>query len=125
MKEFRRHSNTIKAMALITLFIVAMILVFCRLKVNGREISYNDSSVKAAEKEYVSTIRTVLHDEGMRSAGVTLTKVIDPDNGVRYTLSIHHKMIDNMESERRDNLEARLDSVVLPVRNEGLNIVFI
>ena len=125
MKELRRHSNTIKAMLVITVFIVAMIVLACRIKVNGREISYNDSSVKAAEKEYVSTIRDILQDEGLRTAGVSLTKVIDPENGVVYTLSVHHKLIDNMDVERRERLENRLDSVVLPVRNEGLNVVFI
>lgn len=125
MKELRRHSNTIKAMLVITVFIIAMIVLACRIKVNGREISYNDSAVKAAEKEYVTTIRSILQDEGLRTAGVALTKVIDPETGVVYTLSIHHKVIDNMDDERRDNLENRLDSVVLPVRNEGLNVVFI
>ena len=80
---------------------------------NSRKLSLNNQYEREMEKEYVCNIKQELADLGFEYAGVSLTKVVNERQEKVYTLSIHHKRIDRMNSTQRKELTEKLERIKL------------
>lgn len=67
---------------------------------------YND-----LEQTLVTDTRRYLAKAGYENSGVNLTRVVDEEGVRSHTLTIHHRRIDNMEEEQREELRRELDSL--------------
>ena len=73
------------------------------------EVQFTREEYKEMEKEYVHQIRLILLEKGCKDAGITLTYVITNDEERQYTVTIHHKELDNLTGEEFSLLRGRIE----------------
>lgn len=64
------------------------------------------------EAAYLIELKQLLTEEGYRNSGVTMTRVTGEDGVRSYTVSIHHKLIDELSSSEQEQLKAMLKEIV-------------
>lgn len=69
---------------------------------------------RVQEQQLLTQMRQYLNENGYRNSGVTLTYVTDEDGSCDYTFTIHHKKIDAMSEEERENFTMELLQVCRP-----------
>lgn len=60
------------------------------------------------EAQLVKDTRAYLNGHGFQSSGVMLTRVVDADGQRQYTVTVHHREIDEMTDAERNDLAAAL-----------------
>lgn len=63
---------------------------------------------RVQEQQLLTQMRQYLNENGYRNSGVTLTYVTDEDGSCNYTFTIHHKKIDAMSKEKKENFTMEL-----------------
>lgn len=97
----------------------AMLILIIGLCVGGtvKSGSLNETQQienRVQEQQLLTQMRQYLEENGYRNSGVTLTYVTDEDGRCEYTFTIHHKKIDAMNEEERENFTMELLQVCRP-----------
>ena len=96
---------------LITIGLVIFIFATMTMTVNATEskrLQHRNEYFKEMEEEYVRELRKELADNGYRNAGITMTKVFYEDGAREYTVRLHHKRMENLTIEEKQDLLDRL-----------------
>ena len=109
--------------------VLMILILFCicgTVKGQNREdIGLNMKYYGQLEQDYQSNIRKQLQNLGYENAGVILCRIMDVDGSVVYTLSIHHRRIDNMNDEQRKELIKKLSIFKLGEENFKVETKFV
>ncbi|MDD6492318.1 MAG: hypothetical protein PUG54_08885 [Firmicutes bacterium] len=113
MKAMRKFTGT----TVITIMLV-FIIAFC---ISGTVYSQNQGEsrakaqyYRAIEKEYVSTLRSLLEAEGYHNSGITMNYVTEESGPREYTVIIHHKGIGSLSDEEKDALISQCQRITFP-----------
>ncbi len=79
--------------------------VVCSMDLKGAGL---ENHYRERERQMVEDTKMFLNQQGFVNSGVTLTRVVDGDGRRRYTLTVHHRLIDQMEVSEREALACRL-----------------
>lgn len=116
MKNMKEFSIT----AIITVLLV-LIIAFC---ISGTVIGQNRSNAGAeeqyyrvAEREYVQEVRKLLEEKGYCNCGITMNRVIEENGTRRYTVTIHHRRIENLNDEQRNALALECQAIDFSAEN--------
>lgn len=97
----------------------AMLILIIGLCVGGTVKSESSNETqrienRVQEQHLLTQMRQYLKENGYRNSGVTLTYVTDEDGRCEYTFTIHHKKIDAMSEEEREDFTMELLQVCRP-----------
>ena len=104
---FRRNAAFI-----IVVIVSVLVVLFCaketvmsqgRLDVKGKKSYY-----AAMEAEYRADMEKVLEEEGYAGSGITVRWVSDSEGARTYTVMIHHRRIDYLDEDEKENLVHKL-----------------
>lgn len=91
MKRYRFYMLTV--MLVFTLFS----LVTMRVKGQGEvDFAADREMYEQLEDSYTERLKDMLENKGYRNAGITMTKIYQPDGSREYTVQIHHKRINQL-----------------------------
>lgn len=91
MKRYRFYMLTV--MLVFTLFS----LVTMRVKGQGEvDFAADRERYEQLEDSYTERLKDMLENKGYRNAGITMTKIYQPDGSREYTVQIHHKRINQL-----------------------------
>ena len=91
MKRYRFYMLTV--MLVFTLFS----LVTMRVKGQGEvDFATDREMYEQLEDSYTERLKDMLENKGYRNAGITMTKIYQPDGSREYTVQIHHKRINQL-----------------------------
>lgn len=97
-------------MVTITVILSACLLWHVTAKAkNPMAPSLSREEYREIEEIYRTGIREKLNLMGFEQAGITLTKVYREDGVTEYTGMIHHRRIDRMNQEEKEELKDELD----------------
>lgn len=99
---------------IITVFVLIVSIMSITLSVKareGRKLQEDSQKTDVAELEYKQKIREIMKEAGYENAGVMLTKVMDEDEGLVYTVTIYHGRIEKMQKKETEELMLRLENV--------------
>lgn len=95
---------------LIMTMLLVLIILFCTTETVmsqsrvGREKQYYADM----EKQYLSDIKNVLNEKGYPQSGITIRWVSDGDGLRNYTVMIHHRKINSLNSNEMKELQKEL-----------------
>lgn len=112
-EEMRRGRTETFVFMIVTVCLV-LISAFCitgtvhsQSRASEREL---ENYFREKEQEMVREVREYLNQSGYENSGVTLNRVLETDGSRAYTLTVHHRRIDNLDEECRENLQAQLSA---------------
>lgn len=106
-------------------FVITMILVFVTAfsvagTVNGKNNEkerVEKHYLASIEKEYRQEITDILQKEGYKQSGITMTRVIQDEGMIDYTVKIHHKKLGKLSEIQKQELEKKLKQIDFAVEN--------
>lgn len=101
----------------ITVVAIIAIFGFFKIDVEGKN-TYFTENTKNAEKEYIVNVRSVLTDNYLPNAGITLTKTSENGVDMEYTMLVHTGLEDNSK------IDKEIDKIVLKVKNSTIKIIY-
>ena len=96
-----------KSYITVTLILLVTFFLTAGIRANGRSNRIPDITgeyYRQIENEYLDDVRQILTENGFSNAGLSLTKQVNEDGGLDYTLSVHHRRIDKMDETKRAEL---------------------
>ncbi|NLL78907.1 MAG: hypothetical protein GX234_03775 [Clostridiales bacterium] len=105
----------------ITFLALTAIILFCTTQTvlsqsrEKQETAIEQQYYEKWEKDYLAQLRSGLEENGYANAGITMTRVSDPENGRSYEVAVHHKRLENLEAGERRKLLGYLSEVSFPV----------
>lgn len=87
------------------------------------EKAYSREEYRRMETEYIEKIRLVLLEKGCKNAGITLTYVTDKEEKREYTVTVHHRKLENMEQQEWELLQARIRECGVEMFTEPIAMV--
>lgn len=92
-----------------TLFLSMAVLSQSREAVREQKEYY-----KALEQEYIKRMRDFLEEQGYTNSGITMNRVIEEDGTLQYTVTIHHRRIEQLDDRRREELLSKCQEIKFP-----------
>lgn len=102
---------------MVAMMMVSGISSTVKAAVVGEEVQIGAKEYKMIEKEYVNVVKQILLEKGCKDAGVTLTYITDGKTGREYTVTIHHKKLEQLEGDEFSLLMNRIEEA-------GENLLF-
>ncbi len=109
----RRRAGSHMFMAATILLMLSAAVFFA-----GTAVCRADSGRAQLERDYreresrmVREIREYLSEQGFQNSGVALTRVVEENGRREYTVTVHHREIDRMTGEEREELARRLSAI--------------
>ncbi|MCR5756185.1 MAG: hypothetical protein K6G30_15405 [Acetatifactor sp.] len=96
---------TVGLILLISFFVTET--VRCESNPSGQEI---DNYYAEKESVMLGEAKKYLAEEGFGNSGVMLTKVMEQDGTREYTLTVHHRKIDELTNAEREQLAQALST---------------
>lgn len=96
-----------KSYITVTLILLVTFFLAAGIRANGRSNRIPDITgeyYRQIENEYLADVRQILTANGFSNAGLSLTKQVNEEGGLDYTLSVHHRRIDKMDETKRAEL---------------------
>ena len=96
-----------KSYITVTLILLVTFFLAAGIRANGRSNRIPDITgeyYSQIENEYLADVRQILTENGFSNAGLSLTKQVNEEGGLDYTLSVHHRRIDKMDETKRAEL---------------------
>ena len=97
----------------VTTALLILTIVFCIGSTvkseSGNETQRIENQVK--EQQLLTKVKQYLNENGYRNSGVTLTYVMDESGACDYTFTIHHKKINAMSEEEREDFRTELSQI--------------
>lgn len=108
-----RRQSISNIMFYVTTVLLILTIVFCIGSTvrseSGNETQRIENRVK--EQQLLTQVKQYLNENGYRNSGVTLTYVMDESGKCDYTFTIHHKRINAMSEEERDDFRTELSQI--------------
>lgn len=110
-----------KEITIATIITVLLVLVtaFC---ISGTVLSQKKGGsivegqyYRAAEQEYVRAVKSLLSEKGYENSGVTMNSVVEEDGSRAYTVTIHHRRIEQLDAEEKHALIEACQRLVFPI----------
>lgn len=92
-----------------TLFLSMAVLSQSREAVREQREYY-----KALEQEYVKRMSEFLEEQGYANSGITMNRVIEEDGALQYTVTIHHRRIEQLDDMQREELLSKCQEIEFP-----------
>lgn len=89
-----------------TLFLSMAVLSQSREAVREQREYY-----KALEQEYVKRMSEFLEEQGYANSGITMNRVIEEDGTLQYTVTIHHRRIEQLDDIQREELLSKCQEI--------------
>jgi len=112
----------------LSVLLVAVFTLSMGIRANGsarRMPDITDGYYRQIEKAYIEAVRDKLDSEGYRNAGISMTKIINAEGGFDYLLSVHHKRIDKMNNQSRDELTGIITKDEIEIANSSISVKYI
>lgn len=96
-----------KAFGILTVLLVLAIIFCVKGTVMSREGDSDDRKNRyyaALEQEYLDRTRLLMEAEGFRNCGVNIRWVTDGDGSREYTVLLHHRKLNRMSEEEKEDL---------------------
>ena len=109
-----REESTFRKNAafIIAVILSVLVVLFCAKETvmsQGRsDVKERKSYYAAMEAEYRANIDKVLEDEGYADSGITVRWVSETEGARTYTVMIHHRRIDYLDENEKENLVHKL-----------------
>ena len=104
---FRRNAAFI-----IAVIVSVLVVLFCAKETvmsQGRsDVKEKKSYYAAMEAEYRADMKKVLEEEGYTGSGITVRWVSENEGTRTYTVMIHHRRIDYLDENEKENLVHKL-----------------
>ena len=123
-----RNMRKITITVLLTLLLVLITAFGISGTVHSQSKDNNileEQCYRTARQEYVQVVEKFLEEKGYGSSGVTVNYVINEDNTVEYTVTIHHRKIDRLDEEERSLLAEECKEFSPLTSPSGLSVVFL
>ena len=104
-------------MAAITVFLVMIGTLFLSMAVlsQSREaVREQKEYYKTLEQEYVKRMSEFLEEQGYANSGITMNRVIEEDGTLQYTVTIHHRRIEQLDDIQRGELLSKCQEIEFP-----------
>lgn len=100
------RTGRIRFVAMTVLLVLAAALLFGETVRSGTDLGVRETEEYYLEKERELTaeIRELLRQKGFANSGVMVTRVVEEDGSRRYTVTVHHGRIDDMNDAEREEL---------------------
>ena len=109
--------------------ILSGIIIFCTtqtvLAQSKSNITMDAKQYRKMEQDYVRKVRDYLNEEGYENSGVTLTKVMENDTSKSYTLKIHHKRMEYLDTSQKEQLVSELFQIESGLWEVGISQDFL
>ena len=99
---------------LITIGLLILAFATMTISVNAtgeNRLQHKDEYYEAMEDCYVEALRTSLSEAGYRNAGITMTKVFYEEGQREYTVKPHHKRMEKLDEQAKQDLIAKLSEI--------------
>lgn len=99
---------------IITIGLIILSFTMMTMTVNAttnRRLQRIDENYKQMEETYVRELREELTESGYRNAGITMTKVFYEDGAREYTVKLHHKRMERLDEQEREDLLEHLSQI--------------
>ena len=99
---------------LMTIGLIIITFTMMTISVNATEskrIQHKNAYYKEMEDCYVEALRESLSEAGYRNAGITLTKVFYEDGQREYTVKLHHKRMERLDEQKKQDLLTELSKI--------------
>lgn len=117
-----------KMLAFLTLAIVVIVSCSLGIRAKGEESRFTDITddyYKSIEQDFMDGVRERLDDNGFYNAGISLTKTLEVDGTLEYTVSIHHRRIDRMSQYQREQLSDIIIVDDIAIENSSVAVKYI
>ena len=100
-----RRKDISNIMFYVTTVLLILTIVFCIGSTVKSESSNETQRIEnqVKEQQLLTKVKQYLNENGCRNSGVTLTYVMDESGACDYTFTIHHKKINAMSEEERED----------------------
>ena len=106
MKRYRFYMLTVM------LIFILFSLVTMRVKGQGEvDFAADRELYEQLEDSYTERLKDMLENKGYRNAGISMTKIYQPDGSREYTVQIHHKRINQLSDGEKLLLLNELSAV--------------
>ncbi len=98
----------------VTIGLVILVFTMMTMSVNATEskrLQHIDEYYEQMEDAYVRELREELTDSGYRNAGITMTKVFFEDGKREYTVKLHHKRMERLDEQEKQELLMHLSGI--------------
>lgn len=98
----------------LTIGLLILTFTMMTISVNATEnkrLQHKEEYYEAMEDCYVEALRASLSEEGYRNAGITMTKVFYEDGQREYTVKLHHKRMERLNEQEKQDLLAELSEI--------------
>lgn len=123
----RKKAGSFGFAAATTVFLLIAAVSFAgtavwRMDLKGAEL---EDSYRERERRMLENAEAFLNGQGYVNSGVTLTRVVEGDGSRRYTLTVHHRKIDQMEVSEREALARELAAFAFADDNSTFSYEFL
>lgn len=108
--------------------LILVILSMMTMTVNATEdkkLQHENGYYEQIEDDYMKDLRDTLTQKGYRNAGITMTKVFYEDGSREYTVKLHHKRMDNLSMEEKNDLLSELSELAFADSECRINLKFL
>lgn len=96
----------------ILLAVIAAICVMGSIQSQAADIQKDrEAYYEQLEREYIGRVRQFLEEQGYRSSGVTLNRVVDGDGQRSYKVLVHHGALGRLEEEARAEVLGQIEEM--------------
>lgn len=87
---------------------------------NRRDMEYR----RELEKGYREELRADLEERGYKNCGITMTRVRQKGLPSEYTVRLHHRRMEKLNSREKEELREDLLQIAFPLEGDRIQIVF-
>lgn len=123
----RKKAGSFGFVAATTIFLLIAAIAFAGTTVCGKDLkgAGPEDSYRERERRMLKDTEAFLSGQGYANSGVTLTRVVEGDGSRRYTLTVHHRRIDQMEVSEREALACELAAFAFADDNSTFSYEFL
>lgn len=112
--------------AVLTTFVMIMIFMCSALTAmsSAKQSKELENYYLAQEKQLNKDTRAYLNMKGFKDSGVTVTRIVS-EEAREYTVTVHHRKIDAMSGEDRENLANELGKLAFADDNCSFRYEFL
>lgn len=99
---------------LLTITLIVLTFTMMTISVNAtrdRRLQHKNEYYEQIEDEYVKVLRNTLADKGYSNAGITMTKIFYENGKREYTVKLHHKRMERLDTDEQQILLAELSEI--------------
>lgn len=106
----RKKTGSFGFVAATTIFLLIAAVSFAGTVVCGMDLkgAGTEDLYRERERRMLENAGAFLNEQGYVNSGVALTRVVEGDGSRRYTLTVHHRKIDQLEAAEREALACEL-----------------